>query len=89
MTYDRFKHEEAIMDCWNILEDVNTVFMGAVDCDYDEDTIANALLGINALYKMKFDVLWRHFEASVAHGHKLETKDIQIEPIFQFDETEL
>ena len=64
MSYNRFDHEARIMDCWSVCEDMNTVAESLADGGSREDAV-NALIGLNALYKMKFDQLWSVFEESI------------------------
>lgn len=69
---DRFDYEQQIMDCWNVVEDVKTVYETVMDTDADTDTIANALLGISTLYGMKFNKLFEMFEAQIKINHLTE-----------------
>ena len=60
---DRFDLEQNILDCWKITDDIELV------CEYvlndeklDRDKIANALLGLQTIYSMKFEKTWTNFE---------------------------
>lgn len=60
-----YELEQPIMDCWNVTEDLNTLFAHVVDTvvgQLDNDQIANALLGLKTIYEMKFQQLFNKFE---------------------------
>jgi len=71
--FDRFEFEQQIMECWNVTTDLKTVneylLDGALDMDR-ENKIANMLMGIEALYEVKFDKLFRSFEQLVREHAK-------------------
>ena len=71
---NRFDFEQQIMDCWNVVEDVKTVFETVMNTDADTDTVANALLGISTLYNLKFDKLFGMFEQEIKKGYETETE---------------
>ena len=62
---DRFDLEQAIMACWNVTQDIDLVYENVMEKDMATDQIANALLGMNQLYEMKFNKLWDIFEQLV------------------------
>ena len=61
---DRFDLEQDIMKCWNVTDDIDLLYRNVMDRDPEmtADEIANALLGIQTLYSMRFDEMFRHFE---------------------------
>lgn len=63
MTKDRFDLEQDIMKCWNVTEDIEN-FINARD-DMDEDRQLNYLIGLKAMYEIKFDNLWAAFESCI------------------------
>jgi len=63
---DRFKLEEQIMNCWNVVEDIQTVIDG-VDL-YNEDQLMNVLIGVKELYNIKFVKLFDTYEDLVKNG---------------------
>jgi len=74
--FDRFKFEQQIMECWNVTTDLKTVneylLDGALDIDR-ENKIANMLMGIEALYEVKFNKLFLQFEQLIReHGRVLD-----------------
>lgn len=57
---DRFELEQDIMNCWNVVEDIKTIYDRI---DYtDQDQVMNSLLGLQTLYQMKFEKMWETFE---------------------------
>lgn len=54
---DSYAIEEAIMDCWNILEDLKLIQEYA-----GTERIPAMLDGIDLIYGLKFDKLWKAFE---------------------------
>ena len=57
---DRFDLEQDIMNCWNVVEDIQTIYDRL---DYaDQDQVMNSLLGLQTLYQMKFEKMWETFE---------------------------
>jgi hypothetical protein len=59
---DRFDLEQQIMNCWNVVDDIKMVQAMTDLRPLSEDELANALLGLQTLYQMKFEVLFNTFE---------------------------
>jgi len=49
--------EQQIMECWQLVDDVNLLYEQVMDNDLhkDQDKLANALLGLCTIYGMKFE----------------------------------
>ena len=62
---DRFDLEQNILDCWKITDDVNLLYKNVMEEELDKDKIANVLLGLQAIYSMRFEQLWETFETVV------------------------
>lgn len=69
---DRFDLEQQIMNCWNVVDDVDAVYKYVGDHkDFigmdpaHSDKISNLLLGISSLYKLKFETLFSTFESLI------------------------
>lgn len=65
----QFELEQNIMNCWSVVDDVNTIYEyisdSAVFKDMDPvhtDKIANLLLGITSLYQIKFEKCFASYE---------------------------
>jgi hypothetical protein len=63
MIKDRFDLEQEIMKCWNVCEDIEA-FINVRD-SMDEDRQLNYLIGLKAMYEVKFDTLWKTFESCI------------------------
>ena len=74
MKFDRFDFEQQLLECWNVTKDIRTVYEGVCDSRpaMTEDQIANALLGLETLYELKFNKLWSMFENNV-HQRSIES----------------
>jgi hypothetical protein len=67
---DRLDEEDAIMDCWKVVDDINFLWVQIMDGpDMDNDEICNILLGMQQLYDRKFQEL----EITHAQAHGLNT----------------
>jgi len=66
-TFSRFDFEQQMLECWNVTKDIRTVYEGVCDSSpaMTEDQIANALLGLETLYELKFNKLWAMFEEGI------------------------
>lgn len=58
---DRFKLEERIMNCWQVVDDLKTIYHSERLYE-DEDEMQNALLGMFTLYQLKFEELFAAYE---------------------------
>jgi hypothetical protein len=57
---NRFELEQAIMNCWHVVDDIKTVCTRSDRMSQDE--LMNVLIGIHTLYQMKFEDLFEQFE---------------------------
>lgn len=59
----QFDLEQRIMQCWQVVDDLDILFTHVLDSDPPptHDEIANTLLGIKQLYDMKFYTLFSTF----------------------------
>jgi hypothetical protein len=65
MKYNQFDHEQQIMQCWGICEDLATLSEGVLERDLTPDQITNILLGMEQLYQLKFQKLFEYYEQSI------------------------
>ena len=71
MSVNRFDFEQQIMECWNVTSDLKVVTEYLLDAPLEagrEDKIANMLMGMEQLYQVKFDKLFKQFEELVHEG---------------------
>ncbi len=64
---DRFDLEQSILQCWNVCDDIDLLYENVMDKDMSTDEIANALLGMQQIYKMKFEKCFNIFETLVSN----------------------
>ena len=64
---DRFDLEQNRLDCWKITDDVNLLYKNVMEEELDKDKISNVLLGLQAIYSMRFEQLWSTFENLVSN----------------------
>ena len=63
---NRFDFEQQIMDCWHIVDDLSALSEAVIEHpDINKDKIANILIGLEQLYALKFDKMFRTFETMV------------------------
>ena len=64
---DRFTLEDQIMQCWGVTDDLDMVY--STEALYeDQDRMMNTLLGMQELYKIRFQRLFDTFEHLVHEG---------------------
>ncbi len=67
--FDRFDFEQQIMACWNVTNDLKDLSEEVLEGDLTKDQITNALIGIEQLYEIRFNKLFRQFEQLVREYH--------------------
>jgi hypothetical protein len=73
MAFDRFKFETQIMSCWNVTTDMKDLSDEVLEGDLSKDQITNVLIGIEHLYTIRFQKLFRQFEQLIReHGKTLD-----------------
>ena len=65
----RFDMEQQLLDCWKITNDIRDVYEEIMERDLDRNQVENILLGMEQLYNVKFEKLWRLFEEGVRDGY--------------------
>lgn len=94
-----FALEQRIMNCWNVVDDINDVYNHIGDNEFftgmdakHQDKILNLLLGMREIYAVKFEKCFSDFEdvVRVYHSNKKDletiTKNTEVNPIFPEDE---
>jgi hypothetical protein len=64
----RFDLEEAITSTWATADDLNLVIEAVLETPIDPDKIANILIGIKELAKLRNDKVFQIFESLVSEG---------------------
>ena len=72
-----FDLEQQIMQCWNVVDDIKLVYHHFGDNPRfegldpkAEDELMNLLLGLESMYQLKFDTLFRTFEDVCREYHR-------------------
>jgi len=63
----RFTLEDQIMECWGVVDDLDMVYSNE-DLYHDEDRMMNVLLGMQELYRLRFERLFQTFEHLIHEG---------------------
>lgn len=61
--------EQHILKCWSVIEDMEVLYTEVCDANLDADKTANILLGMQQLYHIKFDQMWKCFEEVCKEYH--------------------
>lgn len=64
----RFDLEQSILKCWNITDDIDTLYGTVFEREMSKDELANYLLGLKTIYDVKFNQLFSIFENMIAKG---------------------
>ena len=75
---NQFDLENEIMNCWRIIDDLKSLREHFMEGErVTDDSISNVLIGLETLYNIKFEKLFRTFENMLKS---------QAEEVFNFDE---
>ena len=58
--------EQQIMECWHITDDVSVLTEEILEGDLTKDKIVNVLTGLEHLYAIRFNKLFRTYEQLLA-----------------------
>jgi hypothetical protein len=72
----QFDLEQAILGCWNITSDIDTLFEEIIEGDLTKDQISNVLLGMSQLYEIKFNKTFRTFEEFLKEYYALSKRPV-------------
>jgi len=64
-SYNRFDHEQSLMRCWQITDDLDTLNEAVLESKLTQDGVADMLKALKTLYQLRFEQLWDHFELSI------------------------
>jgi hypothetical protein len=60
---NRFDLEQEILECWNVTKDISNFYHAQEWLDQDQQM--NYLLGLEQMYEVKFEKLWKTFEECI------------------------
>lgn len=64
----RFDLEQAICNCWNVVDDIKLLNETILEKGMSQDEISNFLLGLSTIYQAKFDKAFDLFEQCTKDG---------------------
>ena len=68
--------EQQIMECWHITDDIKILTEEVIEGDLSKDQITNVLIGLEQLYALRFNKLFRTYEKHLGDYYNL-TKNIK------------
>lgn len=83
-----FDLEQEFMECWGVVDDIK--MLTKYLCDHPkftgmsadaDDEMANLLIGLESLYRVKFENAWTSFEKVTEAYRKVESKQLELEPL--------
>ena len=72
-----FDLEQEIMKAWHIIDDIQLLNENVMETDMSTDDIANALLGLESIYNMRFIKLFDMFEDLCKEYHAMRKSDAE------------
>jgi hypothetical protein len=60
--------ESHIMDCWSVLDYVQSVTEGVLEHDWSDDDTSNALIGLKTIYDLRFQKLMQQYTLILKSG---------------------
>lgn len=80
----QFDLEQQILDCWRVTGDLNALVTAVMEQNLSKDEIVNVLIGLKALYDIKFDQTFRTFEAHLSDYYQARrTSEAAYEPVVE------
>ena len=69
---NRFELEQDILNTWKITDDLEMLCENVMEDEHlDKDKVANALIGLQTIYGMRFERMWNTFEDMI-HKNQLD-----------------
>jgi hypothetical protein len=76
--FNRFDFEQQIMSFWHVTTDIKDLSEEVLEGDMTKDQITNVLMGMEQMYEIRFNKLFRQFEQLVREYHpQMDKKDIE------------
>lgn len=77
MSNSIFDLEQQIMECWNVVNDLDMLYKYVGDDPFfqgmdskHEDKLMNLLLGMKEMYDLKYENMWKTFEKTCSEYHR-------------------
>ena len=78
---DFFDLEQQMMECWNVVDDIDTVFEQIERLDMPaeaQDELSCALLGLKTIYRWKFEKFQSMLEECIANAHANRSEHVVV-----------
>lgn len=74
---DRFDLEQQITDCWSVVDEIKTFTRWVFDSQKEpsDDEQMNYLIGLETIYRVKFEKLFNTYETMVHNSSQLDLWD--------------
>ena len=66
-----FDLEQEIMKTWHVVDDIQLLNENVMETDMSTDDIANALLGLENIYNMRFEKVFNMFDDLCKEYHSM------------------
>ena len=70
-----FDLEQEIMKAWHVVDDIQLLYENVMETNMSADDIANALLGLESIYNMRFQKVFNMFEDFCTEYHAMNKKE--------------
>jgi hypothetical protein len=70
-----FDLEQEIMKAWHVVDDIQLLNENVMETDMSTDDIANALLGLESIYNMRFEKVFKMFEDLCKEYHAMRKQN--------------
>ena len=70
-----FDLEQEIMKAWHVVDDIQLLNENVMETAMSTDDIANALLGLEKLYNMRFEKVFNTFEDLCKEHHEVRKEN--------------
>ena len=70
-----FEIEQEIMKAWHVIDDIQLLNENVMETDMSRDEIANALVGLESIYNMRFIKLFDVFEDLCKEYHAMRKQN--------------
>jgi hypothetical protein len=68
--FNRFDFEQQIMSCWGVTTDLKDLSEEVMEGNLTKDQITNVLMGLEQLYNIRFEKLFRQFEQLIREQNR-------------------
>jgi len=70
-----FDLEQEIMKAWHVVDDIQLLSENVMETDMSTDDIANALIGLESIYNMRFQKVFNMFEDLCKEYHAMRKEN--------------